>query len=102
MDDIEARLQRIEAELAVLAPLKRLAAPAAPDMLAEWARVAMILLRSSAVLGTLCAISGVPGDLARRWVMAAVSQPPSPDLGALTEQVMDALLLANGNTAGSA
>jgi len=102
MDDIEARLQRIETELALLQPLKRLAAPAAPDLLAEWARVAMILLRSSAVLGTLCAVSGVPGDLARRWVMAAVSQPPDAALGTLTEQVMDALLLANGKPAGSA
>lgn len=99
MSDIEARLDRIEAELAALEPLRRLAAP---DLLAEWARLAMILLRSSAVLGTLCAVSGVPGDLARRWVMAAVSQPPSSELGALTEQVMDALLLANGTAAGSA
>ena len=102
MDGVEARLQRIEADLRLLEPLRRLAAPAAPDMLAEWARVAMVLLRSSAVLGTLCAVSGVPGDLARRWVMAAVSQPPDPELGKLTEQVMDALLLANGKTAGSA
>ena len=102
MDDIETRLQRIEAELKALEPLRRLAAPAAPDLVAEWARVAMILLRSSAVLGTLCAVSGVPGDLARRWVMAAVGQPPSPELGKLTEEVMDALLLANGKAAGLA
>ncbi|HEY1931851.1 MAG TPA: hypothetical protein VGG99_07565 [Acetobacteraceae bacterium] len=102
MVEIEARLQRIEAELEALAPLRRLAAPAAPDLLNEWARVAMILLRSSAVLGTLCAVSGVPGDLARRWVMAAVGQPPDPELGKLTEQVMDALLLANGKAAGTA
>lgn len=62
----------------------------------------MLLLRLSAVAGTLCAVAGVPGDLARKWVMAMVSQPPGEDLGPLTEQVMDALLLANGNMAGSA
>ena len=38
----------------------------------------------------------------RRWVMAMVAPQPDPDLGPLTDQVMDALLLANGNTAGSA
>ena len=100
--DVEERLQRIEADLAVLAPLRRMAVPAAPDMIEEWARVSMLLLRLSAVAGTLCAVAGVPGDLARRWVMAMVSQPPGADLGTLTDQVMDALLLANGSMAGSA
>ena len=100
--DVEQRLQRVEAELEALTPLRRLAVPAAPDMIEEWARISMLLLRLSAVAGTLCAVSGVPGDLARRWVMAMVSQPPGADLGTLTEQVMDALLLANGNMAGSA
>ena len=79
MNGVEARLQRIEADLRLLEPLRRLAAPAAPDILAEWARVAMVLLRSS-----------------------AVSQPPDQALGLLTKRVMDALLLANGKTAGSA
>jgi hypothetical protein len=100
--DAEARLQRIETELELLLPLRRLAAPAAPDMINEWARISMILLRMSAVAGTLCAVAGVPGDLARRWVMAMVAPQPDPDLGKLTDQVMDALLLANGNAAGSA
>jgi len=100
--DIEERLQRVEAGLDMLAPLRRLAVPAAPDMIDEWARVSMLLLRLSAVAGTLCAVAGVPGDLARKWVMAMVSQPPGEDLGRLTEQVMDALLLAHGNVAGSA
>ena len=76
MNGVEARLQRIEADLRLLEPLRRLAAP---DILAEWARVAMVLLRSS-----------------------AVSQPPDQALGLLTKRVMDALLLANGKTAGSA
>jgi hypothetical protein len=71
-------------------------------MIEEWARVSMMLLRLSAVAGTLCAVAGVPGDLARRWVMAMVGPQPDPELGPLTEQVMDALLLANGNMAGSA
>jgi hypothetical protein len=100
--DVEERLQRVETELELLLPLRRLAAPAAPDMIAEWARVSMMLLRMSAVAGTLCAVAGVPGDLARRWVMAMVSPQPDPELGPLTDQVMDALLLANGGTAGSA
>jgi len=100
--DIEERLQRVEAGLDMLAPLRRLAVPAAPDMIDEWARISMLLLRLSAVTGTLCAVAGVPGDLARKWVMAMVSQPPAEDLGRLTEQVMDALLLAHGNVAGSA
>jgi len=100
--DMEERLQRVEAGLELLQPLRRLAVPAAPDMIDEWARLSMLLLRLSAVTGTLCAVAGVPGDLARKWVMAMVSQPPGEDLGALTEQVMDALLLANGNMAGSA
>lgn len=100
--DVEERLQRVEAELAQLSSLRRLTVPAAPDLIDEWARISMLLLRLSAVTGTLCAVSGVPGDLARRWVMAMVSQPPGDDLGTLTEQVMDALLLANGSTAGSA
>jgi hypothetical protein len=100
--DVEERLQRIEADLELLLPLRRMAAPAAPDMIEEWARVSMMLLRMSAVAGTLCAVAGVPGDLARRWVMAMVAQPPSSELGTLTEQVMDALLLANGSPAGSA
>jgi hypothetical protein len=64
--DVEERLQRIETELELLLPLRRLAAPAAPDMIAEWARISMMLLRMSAVAGTLCAVAGVPGDLARR------------------------------------
>ena len=100
--DVEERLQRIEAELQLLQPLRRLAVPAAPDLIDEWARISVLLLRLSAVTGTLCAVAGVPGDLARKWVMAMVSQPPGDDLGPLTEQVMDALLLANGNMAGSA
>lgn len=100
--DVEERLQRIETELAQLAPLRRLTVPAAPDVIDEWARISMVLLRLTAVAGTLCAVTGVPGDLARRWVMAMVSQPPGDDLGTLTEQVMDALLLANGSMAGSA
>jgi hypothetical protein len=100
--DTEERLQRIEAELELLLPLRRLAAPAAPDMITEWARMSMLLMRVSAVLGTLCAISGVPGDLARRWVMAMVSQPQDPVVGELTNQIMDALLLANGRPAGTA
>lgn len=100
--DIEQRLQRIEAELEFLAPLRRMAVPAAPDMIAEWARMSMLLLRLSGVAGTLCAVCGVPGDLARRWVMALVTPEPGPELGPLTDQVMDALLLANGKTAGSA
>jgi len=100
--DVEERLQRIEAELQLLKPLRRLTVPAAPDLIDEWARISMLLLRLSAVAGTLCAVAGVPGDLARKWVMAMVSQPPGEDLGPLTEQVMDALLLANGNMAGSA
>lgn len=100
--DVEERLQRIEAELQLLQPLRRLTVPAAPDLIDEWAKISMLLLRLSAVAGTLCAVAGVPGDLARKWVMAMVSQPPGEDLGPLTEQVMDALLLANGNMAGSA
>ena len=100
--DTEERLQLIEAELVALRPLRRLAVPAAPDMIEEWARVSMLLLRLSAVAGTLCAVAGVPGELARRWVMAMVSNPPADDLGPLTDQVMDALLLANGKVAGSA
>ena len=100
--DVEERLRHIEADLAVLAPLRRMAVPAAPDMIEEWARVSLLLLRLSAVAGTLCAVAGVPGDLARRWVMAMVSQPPGDDLGPLTDQVMDALLLANGSPAGTA
>ncbi len=100
--DVEERLQLIEAELQLMQPLRRLTVPAAPDLIDEWARISMLLLRLSAVAGTLCAVAGVPGDLARKWVMAMVSQPPGEDLGPLTEQVMDALLLANGNMAGSA
>src|ERR1700752_2807454 len=100
--DIEERLRRVEAGLEMLAPLRRLAGPAGPGMIDEWARISMLLPRLSAVTGTLCAVAGVPGDLARKWVMAMVSQPPGEDLGPLTEQVMDALLLANGKVAGSA
>jgi hypothetical protein len=100
--ELEERLQRIEAELEYLVPLRRLAVPAAPDMITEWARMSMLLLRLSAVAGTLCAISGVPADLARRWVMAMVAPETGPELGPLTDQVMDALLLANGKMAGSA
>jgi hypothetical protein len=100
--DVEERLQRIEAELEFLTPLRHLAVPQAPDMISEWARTSMLLLRLSAVAGTLCAVSGVPGDLARRWVMAMVEPHPGPELGPLTEQVMDALMLANDKMAGSA
>ena len=42
------------------------------------------------------------GDSARRRVMAMVAPQAGPELGLLTEQLMDAFLLANGVTAGSA
>ena len=99
--DVEERLQRGEAELAMLLPLRRLAVPAAPDLIEECGRTSMLLIRLSAVAGTVCA-AGMPGDLARRWVTAMASQPPGDDLGALTDQMMDVPMLARGKTAGSA